>query len=294
VVVRADSNVTEADYTITDLNGTQSGVALPVSPDATLSQQYPSYPQEYRFTYNPVASSGTASISVLLKTVATSAYPNRYTTLTRSIQAAAPSTVVQISSPAPDGSVLLLNSNDTYAIQTCFSGSLTANANNFSLLINNVLQPRGSYSFFATGCPGMRRMQYLWSQPISGTNVIQVIYTNGTTLSDTRTIAVARMGDPTDSDGDGVPNWMEVLAGTNPYDANSFLQITSLLPGNPVELFWSSVPGKNYQVLGTTNFAHPMAPLPNGLVTADPNSTLTHWFDSSPDATNRFYRIQVQ
>jgi hypothetical protein len=47
-------------------------------------------------------------------------------------------------------------------------------------------------------------------------------------------------------------------------------------------------------VLGTTNFAHPMAPLPNGLVTADPNSTLTHWFDSSPDATNRFYRIQVQ
>ena len=41
--------------------------ASPVSPDATLSQQYTNYPQEYRFTYSPVASNGTATISVQLK-----------------------------------------------------------------------------------------------------------------------------------------------------------------------------------------------------------------------------------
>jgi hypothetical protein len=139
----------------------------------------------------------------------------------------------------------------------------------------------------------MRNLLYIWTNAISGTNVILVAYTNGIALSDTRTVAVARIGDPTDSDGDGVPNWMEVLAGTNPYDSNSFLHITSLVAGNPVELVWSSVPNKTYQVLATTNFSYPMALIPGAVVPADPSNTVTRWFDSAPDATNRFYRIQV-
>jgi hypothetical protein len=297
VVVRADSNVTEADYTVTDVNGTQTGVAAAVAPDATLGQQYPSYPQEFRFTYNPVASSGTATISVQLKTVATTAYPNRFTTLTRTAQASAPSTVVQIGSPSPDGTVLVLNTNDTYTIQTCFTPSLATSSVNWSLLINGALQPRASYIFrpvgAVAGCPGMRSLLYVWANGVSGTNVLQVIYTNGITLSDTRTIAVARRGDPTDSDGDGVPNWLEVLAGTNPYDAGSFLRITGLVPGSPVEVLWSSVPGKSYQVLGTTNLAYPASALPNAFVPADSSSGVTRWFDSAPDATNKYYRIQV-
>ncbi len=58
VVVRADSSATEVNYCITDMNGQTCGVASPVSPDATLSQQYPAYSQEFRFTYSPVASTG--------------------------------------------------------------------------------------------------------------------------------------------------------------------------------------------------------------------------------------------
>ena len=72
VVVRADSLVTEVDYTITDTNGQMMGVAGAVTPDAGLSQQYTNYPQEFRFNYSPVASSGTATISVKLKTLASS------------------------------------------------------------------------------------------------------------------------------------------------------------------------------------------------------------------------------
>ena len=60
VVVRADSSVSEVDYCITDSNGQKCGVASLVSPDQTISQQYPAYGQEYRFNYSPVASSGTA------------------------------------------------------------------------------------------------------------------------------------------------------------------------------------------------------------------------------------------
>lgn len=297
VVVRADSSVTEVDYCITDTNGQTCGVAASVSPDSTLSQQYTNYSQEYRFTYNPVASSGTATINVYLKDLASSVYTNRYATLTRAVQAAAPVTVVEISSPSPDGSVIILNSNATYTIQTCFTPTLSFSSTNWSLYINGVLQPPASYIFrpvgSVAGCPGMRSFLYFWVTPISGSNVIQVVYTNGITLSETRTVAVARIGDPTDSDGDGVPNWMEILAGTNPYDPNSYLRITGLVAGNPVELTWSSVPNKTYQVLATTNFSFPMTPIPAALITADPSNTFTRWFDVAPDATNRFYRIQV-
>ena len=83
------------------------------------------------------------------------------------------------------------------------------------------------------------------------------------------------------------------LALRPPYNANSFLRITGLVVDNPVELVWSSVPNKTYQVLATTNFNYPMAPLANAVVPADPSNTVTHWFDLAPDATNRFYRVQV-
>ncbi len=298
VVVRPDSSVTEVDYCISDINGQVCGVASPAAPDATLSQQYPAYSQEYRFTYNPVATNGTATITVRLKDPATSVYPDRFTTLTRTVQAAGPPTVVAISSPAPDGAVIILNSNDTYLIQTCYTPSLSYDSANWSLSINGILQPRSGYIFrpvgAVAGCPALRSLLYFWSNATSGTNLIQVAYTNGITLNTARTVAVARLDDPTDSDADGVPNWMEVLAGTNPYDANSFLRITGLVSGNPVELVWSSVPNQIYQVLATTNLLAPMTPIAGAVVSADPSNNVTRWFDPAPDATNRLYRIQVQ
>jgi hypothetical protein len=36
-----------------------------------------------------------------------------------------------------------------------------------------------------------------------------------------------------------------------------------------------------------------MAAIPNAVVPAGPSGTVTRWFDLAPDATNRFYRIQV-
>jgi hypothetical protein len=303
--VRADSSVTELDYCVTDNNGQICGVASPVTPDPTLSQQYPAYSQEYRFTYSPVASNGTATITVKLKDVASSVYTNRFATLTRTVNTLAPATVLFISSPASDGQAVVVGSNDVYTISSCFTSSLTPNNYNFfSIYINGVFQPRQDihgnvlYHITPLGCAtGLRQLYYNWTGFSPGTNIIQIDFTNGIPLSATRTVLVGIMYSSLDSDGDGVPDWKELLAGTDPYNPNSFFRITELVTGNPVELVWSSVPNKTYQVLATTNLNFPMAPISDAVVMADPSNPVTHWFDLAPDATNRLnggmYRIQV-
>jgi hypothetical protein len=56
--------------------------------------------------------------------------------------------------------------------------------------------------------------------------------------------------DNADADGDGMPNWMEYEAGTNPTNASSCFQFTSAAFNNNgiqgVSLNWLTAPGKNY------------------------------------------------
>jgi hypothetical protein len=119
-----------------------------------------------------------------------------------------------------------------------------------------------------------------------GTNLVQVIFTNGFTLSDARTIAVARPGD---SDGDGMSDYAEMIAGTDPYNSNSVLRITGLANGNQL-VVWNSVSNVNYRVLATTNLNYPMVPI-SPIVPGTGDSTF--YFDGSPDAVSKFYRVQV-
>jgi len=153
-----------------------------VTPDGTLSAQYPNYPQEFRFTYTNVPTSGSATINVRLKEFATAVYPNRLTTLTRTVNTLAPAQVVTFATPPTNGVVLTDSTNLTYKLQACFTASLTSAKTNFNILINGVLQPQGSYVLQPTGgttnCPGMKTIQFTWNNPPLGTNLIQIIYTN--------------------------------------------------------------------------------------------------------------------
>jgi hypothetical protein len=312
VVVRADSSVIGVDFNIQDSdpnnddaatgqsngNGLTNGVpvfvsATQVSPDPTLNTQYPNAPQEFRFTYVAVPSSGTATITVRLKTLSSSVYTNRITTLTRTVNTQAPGNVLYFSNPASDGSVLLLASNATYLVQACFTPTLTTNdASLFSLYINGALQPRGGYAFqppgAVAGCPGLRSFLYNWTTFQPGTNLLQLNFTNQLTLSASRSVEVGILYSSLDSDGDGMPDWMELIAGTNPYDSNSVLRITGLQNGN--QLAWQSVSNIRYQVLATTNLLFPLFPVSTVLQAVD---STTFWSDAALDPTNKFYRVQV-
>lgn len=63
-----------------------------------------------------------------------------------------------------------------------------------------------------------------------------------------------------DSDGDGIPNWKEFIAGTNPKDALSKLQFVAsklaMTEGVGDRLEWVTAPGKTYIIEGSDNIVN--------------------------------------
>src|SRR5262249_10675747 len=113
------------------------------------------------------------------------------------------------------------------------------------------------YVIGGTNCGfGMRTLSYDWT-PTFGTNTIQVNFNGNVTLSATRTVVVSGFG------------------------------ITSFSNGT---LVWDSVPGKNYQVWGTTNLNYPLVPV-SDVIPANGQSTF--FFDPTSDTTNKFYQIRL-
>lgn len=98
-----------------------------------------------------------------------------------------------------------------------------------------------------------------------------------------------------DSDGDGLNNWQEYLAGTNPTNASSVFKITSeqVLPNGEFVLRWFSVSNRLYDVMRSTNLGGTTAflPLPgatNQMGTPPQNI----WTDSVSSASAKaLYRI---
>jgi len=99
-----------------------------------------------------------------------------------------------------------------------------------------------------------------------------------------------------DSDRDGLNNWQEYLAGTNPTNASSVFKISGeqVLPNGQLVLRWLSVSNRLYDVMRGTNVAAgtgALLPVPGAtnLAGTPPQNT---WTDSvSSSSIRAFYRI---
>src|SRR5204863_3622703 len=208
VVVRADETTTLVEYNIIDSdpnnddvntgfnngNGLSNGVpvfaqANLVAPLGSLTQQYPNLPQEFRFTWFAVPSNGTATITVRIKEVTSNILTNRFRTLTRVVNAAAPPQTLAIAFPSMNGQNINLNQSNTYEIVSCFSDTLTADINLFTITIDGAEQPRTNgnsavtYRLQGSYCgAGKRDLRYTWGGMSGGQHYIQIQY-NGDGLS---------------------------------------------------------------------------------------------------------------
>lgn len=96
-----------------------------------------------------------------------------------------------------------------------------------------------------------------------------------------------------DADGDGQSNAAEDLAGTNLFDATSSLRVTGTVRNaatGTVQITWTSVAGKQYQVEVTNNLTTGSYTALPGVITA---STATTSYTDSAAPAPRFYRIRV-
>jgi hypothetical protein len=95
-----------------------------------------------------------------------------------------------------------------------------------------------------------------------------------------------------DPDSDGMSNWQEYVAGTNPTNEASLLQMESVVQaGNGATVTWQSVTNRHYQVMGRTNLA--VGTWQNVGSVFTPAGTHSSVLDSSATNAVRFYRVQV-
>jgi len=126
------------------------------------------------------------------------------------------------------------------------------------------------------------------------TNTCGQVATNGGTLVVNNIIISPDL----DTDGDGMNNLQEYLAGTDPKDSKSYLHITSIVSHlGGIFLKWSVVPGKTYVVQVATNTPDANAggytTLAKVAVPLSASITVTNYLDfyGASGTAPRFYRV---
>ena len=105
------------------------------------------------------------------------------------------------------------------------------------------------------------------------------------------TIALDPAGD---QDGDGQRNDSEDLAGTSPLDSASLFKIvqTTRLSASSVQLTWSSVPGRQYEVLAASGVAQTFGNI-SGATPIPAAGATTSYTDIGATGGAKFYKVRI-
>jgi Chitobiase/beta-hexosaminidase C-terminal domain len=163
-------------------------------------------------------------------------------------------------------------------------------------------QPGQSYALrfsYCDGAPGLQTQYNFESFPASLWVASPAQQAPSITSDEWKTkffggVTSPQAADNADPDGDGVPNWQEYLAGTDPSDPLSHLALSTSIvaskTGAPaIALSWLTAPGKNYELQTAPDIRGPWAPL--GEVSGDGYSHQT--LISTPPAQGQFYRLRL-
>ncbi len=193
---------------------------------------------------------------------------------------------------SPAGSnLVVIGSGD--AIQHTLSGPAQAGTGNFAADPLFADAPGGNYRL----APGSPAIDAATNQPWMATSTD--LDSNPRTLYDTADLgAYEALSTSVDSDNDGVPDWQEARAGTDPFDSGSVLGIVSATKppqlSNQFVLRWPSVDGRSYRIAYATNLAMPIpfAFIAASNISADPpQNAFTGTLHSAGPA---YYRLEVE
>ena len=89
-------------------------------------------------------------------------------------------------------------------------------------------------------------------------------------------------GQNADPDGDGLTNWQEFLARTDPRSANSVFEVSSTLRTTEgMRLHWNSVAGQRYKIAVSESMTGPFLPLENSILATDTSTDVVLPIDFS-------------
>jgi hypothetical protein len=97
----------------------------------------------------------------------------------------------------------------------------------------------------------------------------------------------------TDTDGDGASDYAEFIAGTNPLDPDSYLQMAwpAFQPNKTIRLAWNASPGRMYRVHASKD-AVAWAPLTNWLRAS--STHMSHTLPAPSDPSPAFFRLETR